>query len=103
MSMIVCFRIALVVLVVATATCQTATAEESSHTAIWQDRDAGADDIDALNDAGGKRNAENPIPKVDASKDAIRFRRTGQFYSWKDSCYTQDRHQNWYQIDARLC
>ncbi len=48
-------------------------------------------------------NPAKPTPNVSASNKVLTFRRSARFYSWLSSCYTQDREENWYQIDARLC
>jgi hypothetical protein len=94
--MIVCFRVALILLVVTTEASQTVAAEESSYTAT-QYGELQAATSHVLIDIGAK-NAESG-----REQDTLRFRRNGQFYSWNGSCYTHDLYQNWYQIDARLC
>jgi hypothetical protein len=47
--------------------------------------------------------AAKAMPKLSASRETLKFRRSADFYSWHGSGYMQDRHQNWYEIDGRLC
>ena len=44
-----------------------------------------------------------PIPNFSMSSEVLTFQRNARFYSWRGKCYTQDREENWYQVDARLC
>jgi len=79
---------------------QKVAAEEVSHTVTTQHGKLGNDDISVPANTDGSAKA---IPSLSASKEMLGFRRSAHFYSWHGSCYTQDRHQNWYQVDARLC
>jgi hypothetical protein len=38
-----------------------------------------------------------------ASEEMLSFSRRAYYYSWRGGCYTQDRNNNWYQVDPRLC
>ena len=51
----------------------------------------------------GSPQATAPKPSLSTSNEALTVRRNAHFYSWRGNCYTQDRDQNWYQVDARLC
>jgi hypothetical protein len=52
---------------------------------------------------GSQGNATRAIPGPAASEEILSFRRRAYYYSWRGGCYTQDRNNNWYQVDPRLC
>jgi hypothetical protein len=60
-------------------------------------------EIDVLINKDDALSAAKAMPKLSASRETLDFRRSADFYAWHGSCYTQDRHQNWYEIDGRLC
>jgi hypothetical protein len=97
-------RTALILLVSATSVSQKVASGKASQTATAQHSEIGKHEIDVMMDnTEGSLNAGKPTPNLNTSNEALSFRRNAQFYSWRGNCYTQDRDQNWYQIDARLC
>jgi hypothetical protein len=96
-------RTALILFVAAISLPQKVTSGEGSQTATAQHSEIGKHEIDAMIDTEGSLKAGKPTPNLSTSNEALSVRRNAQFYSWRGNCYTQDRDQNWYQIDARLC
>ena len=74
--------------------CQT---DSSQHSAIANPQSGGITNSTASLDAA------KPIANFSATDDILILRRNARFYYWRGECYTQDRDENWYQVDARLC
>src|ERR1700738_2003602 len=82
---------------------QIVASQEASDAAIGQHSEDGSTNIDAAASTERSLNATKPIPNLSSSNQALTFRRNTRFYSWRGRCYTQDRDENWYELDGRLC
>src|ERR1700736_3513334 len=74
----------------------------ASPTATWQRSEMGNQGVEVMITTEGSPQATAPKPSLSTSNEALTVRRNAHFYSWRGNCYTQDRDQNWYQVDARL-
>jgi hypothetical protein len=96
-------RTALTLFLATTGFSQIGASQEASDVAIGQHSEDGSINIDAAPRTQGSLNAAKPIPNLSSSNQALTFRRNARFYSWRGRCYTQDRDDNWYELDGRLC
>jgi hypothetical protein len=96
-------RTALTLLLATTGFSQIVSSQEASDAAIGQHSEDGSTNIDAAASTERSLNATKPIPNLSSSNQALTFRRNARFYSWRGRCYTQDRDENWYELDGRLC
>ena len=95
-------RTALILLVAGTFS-HKLTSQEASPTATWQRSEMGNQGVEVMITTEGSPQATAPKPSLSTSNEALTVRCNVHFYSWRGNCYTQDRDQNWYQVDARLC
>jgi hypothetical protein len=95
-------RTALILLVAGTFS-HKLTSQEASPTATWQRSEMGNQGVEVMITTEGSPQATAPKPSLSTSNEALTVRRNAHFYSWRGNCYTQDRDQNWYRVDARLC
>ncbi len=95
-------RTALTLLLATTGLSQIVASQEAWDAAIGQHSEDGSINIDAASTQGSP-NAAKPIPNLSSSNQALTFQRNARFYSWRGRCYTQDRDENWYELDGRLC
>jgi hypothetical protein len=96
-------RIVAILLLASIHLSQKVASEELQYATTTQHGEPAKHEIDVLINNDDALSAAKAMPKLSASRETLDFRRSADFYSWHGSCYTQDRHQNWYEIDGRLC
>jgi hypothetical protein len=93
-----------IVVVTSVVSSQNGASQDLPRTAPTQHGGGGVVNVPA--DADGLEVTNNTARAVSgpgASEEVLSLRRSAYYYSWRAGCYTQDRNQNWYQVDPRLC
>ena len=96
-------RIVAILLLVCIYQSQKVASEELPSATTTEEGDPVKHKLNLLIHSGNPFGAAKAMPELSTKRESLNFRRSADFYSWHGSCYTQDRHKNWYEIDGRLC